>query len=188
MKIYLAGPMTGIPEFNYPLFNATASRLRASGHDVVNPAENDDGDTSKPYAYYMRADIQHVLNVDGIAVLPGWQKSRGATLEVSIARILDMPVLDAATMEPYYETAVQEAQRLVHGDRGVAYGHPADDFARTGRMWGAILGISDVPADKVGLCMAAVKISREVNKPSRDNRADLAGYAETVEMIAVRDQ
>ena len=81
------------------------------------------------------------------------------------------------------ETALQEAQRLVHGDRGAAYGHPLDDFARTGRMWAAILGVPEVTPEQVGLCMAAVKISREVNRPARDNRVDLAGYAETVEMI-----
>ena len=81
------------------------------------------------------------------------------------------------------ETALEEAQRLVHGERGVAYGHPLDDFTRTGRLWAAILGIDIVTPEQVGLCMAAVKISREVNRPGRDNRVDLAGYAETVQMI-----
>lgn len=82
------------------------------------------------------------------------------------------------------ETALQEAQRLVHGDRGEDYGHPSDDFTRTGRMWGAILDLPDaVPPELVGLCMVAVKISREVNHPKRDNRVDGAGYFETVNMV-----
>lgn len=81
------------------------------------------------------------------------------------------------------ESILLEAQRLVHGARGADYGHPAEDFARTGRMWGAILGTADVPPDRVGLCMAAVKISREVNAHKRDNLTDLAGYAETVSMV-----
>lgn len=84
------------------------------------------------------------------------------------------------------ESALAEAQRLVHGDRGIDYGHPADDFTRTGRMWGAILGRDDIHPALVGLCMAAVKISREVNHPKRDNRVDLAGYAETVQMVRER--
>lgn len=98
-------------------------------------------------------------------------------------------VIHALTGQPepeVPETALEEAQRLVHGNRGEDYGHPADDFTRTGRMWGAILDRDDVPPELVGLCMAAVKISREVNKPKRDNRVDLAGYAETVEMIHQR--
>jgi hypothetical protein len=89
---------------------------------------------------------------------------------------------------PEPESALQEAQRLVHGNRGDDYGHPADDFTRTGRMWGAILDRDDVPAPLVGLCMAAVKISREVHRPKRDNRVDLAGYAETVEMCRQREE
>lgn len=79
------------------------------------------------------------------------------------------------------ETTLQEAQRLVHGDRGAAYGHPLDDFNRSAKMWSAILGIT-VTAEQVGLCMIAVKISRQCNKPKRDNMVDAAGYAETVQM------
>lgn len=96
------------------------------------------------------------------------------------------------------ETILQEAQRLVHGDRGAAYGHPIEDYTRTGRMWAAILdgwlrkqpGFEDMPPvpdvdPRIGtLMMAAVKISREVNAPKRDNRTDLAGYAECCDMVA----
>lgn len=85
------------------------------------------------------------------------------------------------------ETILEEAQRLVYGPRQQSYGHPADDFARTGRLWGAILGIDDVRPDLVGLCLAAVKISREVNAPKRDNLVDLAGYAGAVSLIRERE-
>jgi Domain of unknown function (DUF6378) len=81
------------------------------------------------------------------------------------------------------ETALQEAQRIVHGDRGQDYGSPLDDFTRTGRMWAAILGLPEVTAEQVGLCMIAVKLSRQCNKPKRDNMVDAAGYAETVQMV-----
>lgn len=94
------------------------------------------------------------------------------------------------------ETALEEAQRLVHGNRGEDYGHPATDFARTGAHWGATLGewkqdtvddpIAPVPPELVGLCMVGVKLSREVNRPKRDNRVDGAGYFETVDMIHER--
>lgn len=80
------------------------------------------------------------------------------------------------------ESILKEAQRLVHGDRGEDYGHPIDDFSRTAAMWSAILG-HPITAEQVGLCMCAVKLSRQVNKPKRDNMVDLAGYAETVQMV-----
>ena len=77
---------------------------------------------------------------------------------------------------------LEEANSLVNGDRQTDYGHPADDFARTAQMWSAILGI-EVTAKQVGLCMCALKISREVHRPKRDNLTDLAGYALTAQMV-----
>lgn len=80
------------------------------------------------------------------------------------------------------ETILQEAQRLVHGDRQADYGHPIDDFSRTAKLWSAILGFP-VTAEQVGLCMCAVKISRLCNGLKRDSLVDLAGYAATVQMV-----
>lgn len=184
MKLYLAGPMSGLPEFNFPAFHAGAAALRQMGHAVLNPAELDGGDTSGTWEGYMRRDLALLLECEAVAVLPGWEKSRGAMLEVHVARSLAMSVLHAGTLEPITETILQEAQRLVHGDRGAAYGHPLDDYTRTGRMWGAILGIPDIDPRLCCLMMAAVKISRETNASKRDNRVDLAGYAECADMVA----
>lgn len=80
------------------------------------------------------------------------------------------------------ESALQEAQRLVHGDRGVDYGSPREDFTRTAQMWSAIIGAPVAP-EHIPLCMIALKISRECHRPKRDNRVDIAGYAETLEML-----
>ena len=80
------------------------------------------------------------------------------------------------------ESVLLEANELVHGDRQDSYGHPLDDFSKTAKMWEAILG-HQVTAEHVALCMCAVKISRQVNKPKRDNLVDLAGYAETCRMV-----
>lgn len=84
------------------------------------------------------------------------------------------------------ESILQEAQRLVHGPRQSAYGHPLDDFSRTGRIWGAVLGTEDIPPHLVALCLIGVKISREVNSPKRDNRVDMAGYAEALDLVRQR--
>lgn len=100
MKLYLAGPMSNLPLYNFPAFHAAASKLRAAGHWVVNPAEIDNGDTSQKWSYYMRKDISELMEQEAIAVLPGWENSRGAKLEVSIAEALEMPILDAETLKP----------------------------------------------------------------------------------------
>lgn len=186
ITLYLAGPMSGLPQFNFPAFHAAAARLRDRGYTVINPAELEDGDTSKPWTHYMRRDIAMLVTADAVAVLPGWERSRGASLEVHIARELGMPIIDAETEQPIdRDSILHEAHRLVHGDRGADYGHPYEDFSRTARIWSAILGVEVTPA-KVALCMIGLKISRECHKPKRDNRVDIAGYAETLQMVMER--
>ena len=91
-RIYIAGPMTGLPEFNYPAFHAAAADLRALGYQVVSPAELHDGDTTQPWDFYVRAGIVALVGCDAVALLPDWHLSRGARLEVSIADALGMPV------------------------------------------------------------------------------------------------
>ncbi len=86
------------------------------------------------------------------------------------------------------ETILQEAQRLVHGDRQGDYGHPYDDYTRTARLWEAILGLphGTIAPHIACLMMAAVKISRQVHRPKRDNMTDLAGYAACAQMCVER--
>lgn len=92
MKVYVAGPMTGLPDFNYPAFFAAAERLAALGHDVVNPAREWDGDPSAQWHDYMRRGISDVCSCDGVALLPGWTNSRGAMLENFVAIQLGLTV------------------------------------------------------------------------------------------------
>jgi hypothetical protein len=188
MKLYLAGPMSDLPYFNYPAFKKAAEALRALGHEVINPAELDEPDqdsVSVPWADYIRRDLRYLLECEAVAVLPGWRDSKGASLEVYVAESLGMEILDATELRSVAETVLEEADRLVMGERQSAYGHPLDDFTRTGRIWGAILGIPDVSAEKVGLCMIGVKISRETNYAKRDNRVDGPGYWQCVDLIHV---
>jgi len=81
------------------------------------------------------------------------------------------------------EPVTLTAHGLVNGDRQGDYGHPLDDFTRTGRMWAAILGLPYVTPEQVALCMVAVKISRQCNKPRLDNLVDGCGYLQTIQMI-----
>lgn len=91
--IYIAGPMTGIPEFNHPAFHAAAAKLRALGWDVVNPAEVNP-DHSTEWADCLRADIVAMMDCDSVVLLPGWINSRGACLERHIAVQLGMRVFE----------------------------------------------------------------------------------------------
>lgn len=94
MIIYVAGPMTGYPEFNYPAFIAAAQALRDLGHDVLNPVDSEMyNDTGKPqtWDWYMRHALRMVLDAEAVALLPGWQVSRGAQLEHEVASALGLP-------------------------------------------------------------------------------------------------
>ena len=104
---YLSGPMTGLPDFNRPAFHAAAAALRAQGHVVINPAEVDLGPDAT-WADYMRIHLAEIARrVTQVFVLPGWESSRGAQLEVHVARSLGLPVVpvpapvdpDAAAIE-----------------------------------------------------------------------------------------
>jgi len=104
MKIYIAGPMTGLPDDNYPAFLWAEAELAELGHEVVNPAKlNRPGE---PWAKCMRVDIPAMLACDALFVLPGWMGSRGAHLEVSIARDLAMPIFFAPHCPPPAEVEV----------------------------------------------------------------------------------
>jgi hypothetical protein len=89
-RLYVAGPMTGYPQFNYPTFMEAAADLAAEGFVVENPAENPE---QSSWLNYMRLSLRQISRVDGIAVLPGWELSRGAVLEVHVAHTLGLPVL-----------------------------------------------------------------------------------------------
>ncbi len=110
MIVYLSGAMTGIPEENVPAFNAAARALRLIGYEVVNPAEFDtdvDGLSERSrWVKYLKADIKALMDCDGIVMLPGWENSKGATLEHNTAKALDMPILTLA------EAVIEHPQRV----------------------------------------------------------------------------
>lgn len=89
-RIYLSGPMTGYPEFNFPAFHAAAEVLRAKGIEVHSPA--DIADTSMAYEYYMKLDVQMVIDSDAIVLLDGWEASPGANFELLVAILCGLDV------------------------------------------------------------------------------------------------
>jgi hypothetical protein len=92
-KIYIAGPMSGYPNNNYPLFNVAAALLRSYGFTVVNPAEY--GAPSGGRVHYVdliREDLRLMLDCHAVATLDHWWESAGARNEVTVAGMLKMPV------------------------------------------------------------------------------------------------
>lgn len=109
MAWYICGPMTNIPRFNYPLFNIVAHHLRLDpANTVVSPTELDsklmqdlamaslDGDLTKmqndsgeTWGDVLARDVKLIEKQIGkFALLPGWQKSRGARLEVFVGLLV----------------------------------------------------------------------------------------------------
>jgi len=155
-RIYIAGPMTGLPEHNFPAFHAAAERLRQAGWEVVNPAENFGGQTDLPRETYLRADVALLVDCDAVAMLSGWEDSRGAKIEYLLAQELGMPVLDAENLQPLQsapvplvhlhrlrirweqssdtpEPVLDEAKRITASDRQDDYGHPREGSLGHGR-------------------------------------------------------
>lgn len=114
LKLYIAGPMSGIPQFNFPAFIAAGETLREQGYETVNPAEMDleddansamesedgvfdsDGTTGgKTWGDFLMRDVKLIADeVDGVCLLNGWHNSRGARLEAFVALQLQKPVYE----------------------------------------------------------------------------------------------
>jgi len=99
-KCYIAGPMTGIENFNFPAFQEASNTLRRAEWFVYSPNENDaergeeareDGVPQYPLKHYMVTDLAQVCKSDAVFFLPGWENSKGAMLEFTVAQALEIP-------------------------------------------------------------------------------------------------
>jgi hypothetical protein len=93
--IYIAGPMSGLPDYNRFAFRAFEAALRTAFPNaaIINPADNYGGDLELSYCLYMRQSIHQVLMADTIYVLSGYENSRGAKIEIAIAESLDLKIV-----------------------------------------------------------------------------------------------
>lgn len=102
-RLYIAGQMSDLPDYNYPAFRAAEAALRAAGYDVVNPASVGVRE-GWGWADYLRAALKLMLDCDGVALLPGWEWSRGACIERGLAINLGMDVRPlSAWLDPTLE-------------------------------------------------------------------------------------
>lgn len=92
-KIYIAGPISGLPNFNRDAFNAEAHRLLGLGHVALNPAILPDGLEQHEY---MAICIEMVKMADQLVMLPGWERSAGARAEhalvIKLGKAIILPV------------------------------------------------------------------------------------------------
>lgn len=192
--IYISGPMRGHADDNFGTFNEVHSLLALNGWDVRNPASK--GHLSADYTWEqaMTTDLKWVMESGAVCVLPGWEQSEGARLEVGVARALKKDFFQAVPDEDGWSirkidtpaTAQvdgidAEARRLVYGARAQTYGHPRGDFEKIAGLWSAILSDHDNPVtvtpEQVALMMAALKLARLSSTPThRDSQVDTIGY------------
>ncbi len=111
---YLGGPMRGYAQFNFPAFHAAAAMLRSMGHEVFSPAEKDnerhgtdisagnstgsEEEAAEKFGFNLRVALAEDLawicaHADGIALLPGWENSKGAKAEHATAVALGLEVI-----------------------------------------------------------------------------------------------
>ncbi len=108
MKIYIAGPMRGIENWNFPMFDYAEEIWRDAGHQPFSPAQidrvlkysptTDSGCNDDHLRHVIQMDIACVMAADAIALLPGWEASRGVAVELALAQFLGLPIYDAVTM------------------------------------------------------------------------------------------
>jgi hypothetical protein len=97
--------MTGVEDFNFPLFFETEEKLKELGYETLNPAKNDGADvktatqnaisaslSGATWSSYMRRDLSNLCLSDAVCVLPNWKSSKGASLEVQVAQALGIPI------------------------------------------------------------------------------------------------
>jgi hypothetical protein len=127
-RVYIAGPMRGLPLFNFPAFDKARDLGQSEGFVPISPADMDrasgfqedklaTADVSGPEMARVFAgrDTAALLGLraeegDAIALLPGWEKSTGAVAEFFLARWLGLRILDARTMQPFKLGALRVAQ------------------------------------------------------------------------------
>lgn len=89
---YVSGPMTGLPEYNFPEFHRVTALLESYGFTVSNPAAK--GEISDwEWSDYLRWDLMELIRCRGVVLLDGWEGSKGAQLETHVAHALGMPIL-----------------------------------------------------------------------------------------------
>jgi hypothetical protein len=95
LQVYIAGPITGIEGLNAEAFKDAEEKIRAKGYLPVLPHDLFDGidDGQMQYDNYIEGCVSALALCPTIVMLPGWENSRGANIEVNIARIMQKKII-----------------------------------------------------------------------------------------------
>lgn len=210
--------MTNYPAFNYQAFDAAAKQLRAAGHEIVSPAELDephirkailkskDGNlaalqeaTGESFADFLSRDVKIVADpeTEAVIVLPGWEHSRGATLEVYVAGELGKPILRYPDLgharHPGSDRfhAILRSLGSLHDRKQQDYGRDDDPFAnvRASSEWGidGWVGAMIRATDKVRRLQTFARRGTLANEGVLDAFDDLAVYAVIARVLFEED-
>lgn len=156
--VYLSGPMTGYPDYNFPAFREGAQALRAAGLTVVSPAELDevagvephpegDGLTPEEYAGFLARDVEVMAreHVRAVVVLPGWERSGGAKTEVAFGRAIGAAILALPSLTEVPEMVPTTGEvRVVNAETGGMKGRKPQRYELI--PWNAVGAIAEVYA------------------------------------------
>lgn len=140
MRVYLAGPMRGLPGWNFAEFDRVEKLWTAAGHQVFSPARTcralgyapPEGSSSDSHVdrqhllHVIQTDLACIYACDAVVVLDGWESSRGATVEVALAQFLNLPIYDAdnpSRSAPAVPTPWKYVVRLANGPEGVGHSY-----------------------------------------------------------------
>lgn len=208
MKVYLAGPITGIKNDNREEFSRIKDILQSDkfGYEVVSPFDftqepDNKGEITEQalWNYYMRNCLYRLLgnDIELVCLMKGWKQSKGASTEAYVAEKGGIKVVEICENdgkvsfseideeEEEIEDILGEAHKLVYGDRQKSYSHPLNDYTRTAKIWSAILG-QEITAEQAILCMIGVKMSRLCHTLKHDSICDLAGYAQCLQRVKLK--
>lgn len=188
-QIYIAGPMTGKPSYNFLAFDTARDRLMAEGWAVVSPADMDRMFGFDPIANpelvvtkefleeARKRDMEALERVDAIYMLDGWEDSTGAKAEYWTARWRNIEVI-------HQESAgiLQTAIQITSGDRRRDYDSATPNHERIAGAWNWYIrsrkhSNDGISALDVSNMMILLKLARACYTPTRDTFVDIAGYA-----------
>lgn len=213
-RYYIAGPMTGIPQFNFPAFDSAATSLRSYGYLVVSSVELDDplsrsaalanktgdpeqynAETGETWGDLLARDVKLIADeVSGVVALEGWEESRGARLEVFVARTCGKPVysyeewlndptpgapLTDDFLIPDWEIADVMHETVFKGDKFVAVGHDPSNTCKRARL------LMKEMADRLREAEGRVIIGNSHSRPFPKLRTDFKQIGEVTGCMVI---
>jgi hypothetical protein len=112
MLAYIAGPMTGLDDYNIPAFIEAGDVLLSESFEIVSPVTLFGNDTSLPVKTYLRKELAVLFDVDAVFVLDGWEHSNGANLEVLLALSIGVPVWTFSRKQDGSRTQITKARLM----------------------------------------------------------------------------